>query len=366
MALSLSEAQSPLSCQLCDTPAVIKWRCKDCVLLMCDNCKERIHPKFKSAETHVIVSLKDVGKEDSDISAQFGSLQISKPVISSVVSTYMTSLPAICQMQYNPGNDTLFCSYYLDDSTYAYFNIRLLKESVKVLQSFNIECMDFALNSKGNIYFAQNPSFVLNVLSSDGVIKTIFSLSHMVILGIHINKSNEIILGLREQGPPFPVKTCSTRQIAIFGAKNERKLTIEYDQKGRKLFSYIWRISTDSDNNIYAIDQFEKFDGRLVALETCGRAKFIYKGHSSINTSRKPFNPMGIVITKTNIIIVSDKNNNALHALNTKGEVIGIQTVTTLGIKRPRSLCLDSEGFLLIGCYTSTSNAKIHAAKITL
>ncbi|XP_063417121.1 uncharacterized protein LOC134699460 [Mytilus trossulus] len=368
MTSSLRIAQSPLSCQLCDNPNVIKWKCKDCELLMCDNCKERIHPRFKLSETHTIISIKDIGKKESDMSTQVGSLQISQPVISSLLSTYTSDFPAFSKIQYSD-NDTIYCSYHVDQDVHKFFVIRLLKESIKEVQKLDIQCTDFALGSKDDIYYGQFRGSEVKVLSNDGITNTIISTSPMLILCIHINNDNEIILGLREQGSTFPVKECSNRHIAVFGENNKRKLMIEYDQKGKKLFSYIWRISTDSDNNIYAIDLFENLDGRLIALERSGCVKFIYKGQSSINITHRSFNPMGVAITKTNVIIVSDENNHSLHALNTKGELIGLQTVINLGIQLPVSLCLNNEGLLLVGCYASDSgarNAKIHVTKIAL
>ncbi|VDH93701.1 Hypothetical predicted protein [Mytilus galloprovincialis] len=366
MASSIRKAQSPLSCQLCDNPNVIKWKCKDCELLMCDICKERIHPRFKLSETHSIISIKDVGKEGIDVSVQFESLQVSQPVLSSLVSTYTSTFASFCKIQYS-SNDTLYCSYHTKESGYKFFVIRFLKESIKVLQELDIECTDFTLGRKDELYYGQFRGSELKVLSTDGVTNTVLSTSPMVISCTHINKNNEIILGLREQGPPFPVTEFRTRLIAVFDVNNKRKLSIECAQNGEKLFSYVWRISTDSYNNIYAIDQFENCDGRLVALERSGVVKFIYEGHSSVNTSQTPFNPMGIVITKTDIIIICDKSNNCLYALNTKGELIGLQNLKDLRVELPYSLCLDSEGFLLIGCNTwadEANNAKIHVAEI--
>ncbi|CAG2189537.1 TRIM71 [Mytilus edulis] len=368
MASSIRKAQSPLSCQLCDNPNVIKWKCVDCKLLMCDNCKERIHPRFKLSEKHSILSIKDVGKKEIDISAQFGSLQISQPVISSLLSTYTSNFTSFGKIQYS-GNDTLYCSSHSKEFGYKFFIIRLLKESIKVLQELDIECTDFALGIKNEIFYGQFHGSELKVLSTDGVTNTVLSTSPMLILCTHINKDNEITLGLREQGSPFPVTEFRTRLIVVFDVNNKRKLSIECDQNGEKLFSYVWRISTDSYNNIYAIDQFENYDGRIVALERSGGVKFFYKGHDSVNTPETPFNPIGIVITETNIIIVCDERNDSLHALNTKGELIGLQTLTDLGVIYPCSLCLDSEGFLLIGCNSRVNeaiDAKIHVTKISL
>ncbi|XP_052061001.1 uncharacterized protein LOC127701223 [Mytilus californianus] len=56
-----SEAQTLIICQLCESNSTVRWKCIACDLLMCDTCTDKIHPKFKLAETHSIIPLKDIG-----------------------------------------------------------------------------------------------------------------------------------------------------------------------------------------------------------------------------------------------------------------------------------------------------------------
>ncbi|XP_071173372.1 uncharacterized protein [Mytilus edulis] len=56
-----SEAQTLIICQLCESSSTVRWKCIACDLLMCDTCTDKIHPKFKLAETHSIIALKDIG-----------------------------------------------------------------------------------------------------------------------------------------------------------------------------------------------------------------------------------------------------------------------------------------------------------------
>ena len=187
----------------------------------------------------------------------------------------------------------------------------------------------------------------------------------MVILGIHINYDNEIILGLREQCSSFPVTEFCTRQIAVFGANNKRKLTLSTIKKVKSCLVISGEYRPIQKKKIYVIDQFENFDGRIVALKSTGSLKYIYKGHSSVNSPETPFEPTGLVITETNIIIISEGENHCFHALNTKGDLIRLQTV--IGIEYPLGLCLDSERFLLVGCNnTGDRDAKLHVAKLAL
>ncbi|XP_052103537.1 uncharacterized protein LOC127737037 [Mytilus californianus] len=64
--MSIRGAQIPLQCQLCEGSTNVKWKCKECELLMCQNCTEKIHPKFKMADMHHVVEIKNVGTNHQD------------------------------------------------------------------------------------------------------------------------------------------------------------------------------------------------------------------------------------------------------------------------------------------------------------
>ncbi|VDI83813.1 Hypothetical predicted protein [Mytilus galloprovincialis] len=182
-------------------------------------------------------------------------------------------------------------------------------------------------------------------------------------LALHVNKNNSLIVGLREQGSIFPVKDFSVRQVVIFDDNSKRKLILEADKKGRKLFSYPSRIKADSKNVLYVADWMdEDHCGRIVAVDVNGRLKFTYNSNPDLRT----FIPHGIAITPSDYIILSDLNNNALHIVNSRGELFGLHFVDKeYNIERPLSLYIDSEGYLLIGSgRLENSNANIHVTKI--
>lgn len=138
---------------------------------------------------------------------------------------------------------------------------------------------------------------------------------------LHVYRDNALIVGFKEQGPVFPVKDFSVRQVVIFDNNYQRKVILEADKKGRKLFSYPARIKTDSKNVLYVADEMnEHRSGRIVAVDTNGRLKITYNG----NPDLKAFNSHGIAITPSYNIILSYYNNKALHILNSKGELLGL------------------------------------------
>lgn len=64
---SIRKSQTPVNCQLCNTDKFIKWKCIECNLLMCNTCRDKIHPKFINATDHKIVDIKDIGQHNEEL-----------------------------------------------------------------------------------------------------------------------------------------------------------------------------------------------------------------------------------------------------------------------------------------------------------
>ncbi|XP_071137183.1 uncharacterized protein [Mytilus edulis] len=69
------EGQAPMLCQICEISRDIKWKCLDCDLLMCQECKEKIHPKFVKLDSeHKIVYIKNVGHTEVQVISYEGEI----------------------------------------------------------------------------------------------------------------------------------------------------------------------------------------------------------------------------------------------------------------------------------------------------
>ncbi|XP_052062226.1 tripartite motif-containing protein 45-like [Mytilus californianus] len=66
MATSFRKAQHNLPCQLCEQDTRIKCKCIDCDLLMCAKCQEKVHSKFKHANMHKVVDIKDIASYQNE------------------------------------------------------------------------------------------------------------------------------------------------------------------------------------------------------------------------------------------------------------------------------------------------------------
>ncbi|CAC5413472.1 unnamed protein product [Mytilus coruscus] len=239
------------------------------------------------------------------------------------------------------------------------------KSSLGFQETYKKNIFDISLKKNGEILFKEFGVDKIQFLSPAGEVKTVLDSSPMKFLAIHVNRDDEVIVGLREQGPPVPVHDFSVRQVIVFGSDYQRKVTLEFDKKGNKLFSYAARIRTDSRNVVYVIDHFDNDkNGRIVAVDRNSRLRFIYDGHKDLKT----FQPEGITITPSDNIVVADRGNDALHVLNSYGDLLGLQLIfKDLGIARPYCVCFDTEGYLLIGCGRGKNEeyGKIYVAKIT-
>ncbi|XP_052072759.1 uncharacterized protein LOC127710842 [Mytilus californianus] len=352
---SIRRAQVPMPCGFCNGNK-IQWKCEECDIFMCNTCKDKIHGRIKSTKDHEVISFKNI-KEDS-----FSSTEVSSDVISSIFNSYITTIP-VSNLQCSD-DDILYIIASKDQE--KLIKGKMLKASIRTMMSLDEAIFDIAVNKQGELLFTQLsrvPESPLRLLLMSGEIRTLINPNPMRLLALHLNKDNELVCGLREQGPPFPIHDFSVRQVVIFGSDYKRKMTFEFDGKGNRLFSHPARIRTDSKNVTYIVDWIaSNLSGRIVALDRSGRLKFSYCGPTYFNF----FKPSSIVVTPSDNIVLSDQHNDALLALNSRGNLLAIQFVHELNITTPCALCIDSEGFLLIGCYQDEGQSgKIHAVKLT-
>ncbi|XP_063431521.1 E3 ubiquitin-protein ligase TRIM45-like [Mytilus trossulus] len=64
---SAHKSQIPINCHLCDIEKNIKWKCLECELLLCDNCKIKRHPRIKNSNDHRVIDIKDVGLHGEEL-----------------------------------------------------------------------------------------------------------------------------------------------------------------------------------------------------------------------------------------------------------------------------------------------------------
>lgn len=325
------------------------------------------HDRLSGTETvRFLQSFEEMGKHKNDL-ISVGHNSITSKVIVAVLNRYVT-LEGIHNIECS-NDGMVYYNHIANDPHYKFTKVKLTKDSMEVLQNFDIECFDFALSRIGDIVFSPRPGHELRIrTSTDDDQRTLYYAPPMIILAVHLTSEDNLMIGLRDNGPKYDLTECSKRQLAVFDSNYKQTQSFEFDKSGNRLFTYLARIATDSDGMIYIINwKNHSHTGNIVGIDKTGNLKFRYEGHHSVNTVYDSFNPEGMVISPSNYVIISDVDNSTLHVLNSNGDVIGLQNTEQFGIKFPYSLSIDCIGNLLIGCITDEENpvSKLHVTKIS-
>ncbi|VDI53203.1 Hypothetical predicted protein [Mytilus galloprovincialis] len=221
--------------------------------------------------------------------------------------------------------------------------------------------LDMTLMDNGDILISSMEQD-LKLYTKDGEMKTYKTFSSLYTLGIHIDKQSEIFVGLGESGDMTNPSEDSIRKVVQINKKGIQLHTYEYGTDNKRLFTWPARICTNN-KFIFVVDYIGVLDylsyiwhrsGRVVVIDKGGQLQWIY------NSSFEKFHPSDIAVTSTDMVIVTDSTNHALHVLSPTGDLIVCKVVTDLGIYQPYSLsiCKDDE------IWIATWNSKIHALKL--
>jgi hypothetical protein len=84
--------------------------------------------------------------------------------------------------------------------------------------------IDFEVVNSFSFFEVVNSFSFLKLLTKSGEIKPFFSVSPLLPKGIHVTSDNNIIVGVKEPGPPTPTDK-STRALLIFGMDGKQQHT---------------------------------------------------------------------------------------------------------------------------------------------
>lgn len=370
---SFLQGQVSIQCQLCERDPKINWKCLQCNLLMCSKCKDKIHPKFKSADEHEIVSLKEL----SALSDRSNSTTIKDTKKAELYVTvdreFVIAFPYLYALSSSSEESVWICTKNpikgLSKSTTTKLlqKVRTTGYKLELISSFNIETYDIAVT----------PSHDL-LLVTDGQIKQIsdganvvtdckYSVAPLQPISIHVTHDYKVIVGAAIGGELF---SASGRRVVIIMDKYGIHQTVfEHDKKTEALFTLPYRALSTSNGTIVVLDRLSvECHGRLVFLGPRDRINY-YTGHPEINTMDKPFKPFDIAATSSGNIFVAD--GFSLHILTCNGQLMAYYEMKTLGISNAHFLAINMSerlSILYIGCSTteeSPDKCKLYRSNIS-
>ncbi|CAC5365316.1 unnamed protein product [Mytilus coruscus] len=162
---------------------------------------------------------------------------------------------------------------------------------------------------------------------------------------VHVLNNNRVVVGTTEVKEQ-PGREIITGQVVVL------------TENGKNI-----RITSNTNRDIIVLERPQKGNRRLRSLDNEGNIKWDYTG-IEIQKQKQCFDPWDVVTTSHDNIITCDFSNENLHILNSKGNVINCIRLTPLDIYRPVSMAIMKNETLIIGCGSTTDNAKIHKLQI--
>lgn len=299
-------------------------------------------------------------KVSSQLTAELGSL-LTVPDFE-LINTYQTELCHVENILHN-ANENYYISCWKDEKLQE---VRFQDGKIEIGKSNKIKVYNMARQQNGDLIISSGESD-LKLFSNDGQSKTLKCFSPLKTLGIHVNKSNQIIVGLSESDYFTDPTKESVRKFVIINQQGNIIRIYEHDKDNQRLISWPRRIATVK-NNIIVVDLInDQFEGSVVLLNYKGEVLWTYNGSDSVNSDKAKFTPRDIAVSSNDMIVVSDTSNPAIYILSHTGEIILCKEVKSLGIKLPYSLHFDQNMVLWIGCDVKKEDenkAKVHALKL--
>lgn len=247
-----------------------------------------------------------------------------------------------------------------DNINKVLLHIAFEDDNVKVLSRMSsIKIFGLLIDISGNIIVSTlKTNLKLINESTQKLTNSVFDTTPFITTHIHITKDHKFLI-LARSSP-------GRRNVLIEMDRAGKVLTVyENDSTSLPLFTQPYRVTNTSNGNIFVVDSLDKqFRGRVVVIGKTGNIERIYSGHHDVNAKGKPFTPIDILATPSDIILVVDWMIHAVHILNSDGDFISYFCVNDIGIQYPHSLVLSSSERIYIGCGKFWGDPKNFRAKL--
>ncbi|CAC5396135.1 unnamed protein product [Mytilus coruscus] len=307
---------------------------------------------------------------DITVSELFGSLQ-SKPITNErfnidlkVIKSFTTDFNFVDRLLTLDTKTAWISNFAM--TTLSKINI---DHKMKTLKHISVDVFDMSQTVGKDILLSLLDNTDVSLLTTKtGEIKPFLSVSPLRPRGIHVNKHNDIILGVIEEGDPYKLTDTSCRKVLIFGMDGKQKQSYEYDKHKKRLFTLPVRITSNVSNDILVINSTSDYGGTVLVLDWEGKVKWTYQGNPQVNSENNLFNPYDIVTTSVGHVMVCDFDRHTLHVLSGEGDVLTCKVMEDQGILNPMSMHINTMGHLWVVCdseYGQSCNAKLHIVKFS-
>lgn len=324
-----SSKQCIAKCKNCKSATrPVTYQCTICSIVICEHCNDSLKDNCITNRDHLLVNIKDIGKNIIQISKQF--------------PTDVDEIHCLCTFE----DGSLWISSFGNKTLQCY---KQHGDNLQTVVHKNMEVLGIAVSSTNTILLCVPGESHLKKLSLHEkrayVCDTVYDASPLSPSAIHVTGHGKVIIGAHGKG----------RALVSYW-NEEGRCTHHHDlfTSNKHSVSTIVAITSTKNKYIHVVE-FTRYDteledqARVVVLNKKAKIKNIYTGHSDIN-KYKPFHPKDIATTPKDNVIVLDTNTQHIHALLDTGLVLAIYDLRQVGLLSPLSIAFDPTGLLWLAC----------------
>ncbi|XP_063447180.1 uncharacterized protein LOC134726694 [Mytilus trossulus] len=286
-------------------------------------------------------------------------LSVNPNVVLHINKQFQTKLGKIIHLSPSP-DSSLWISSGNDEDLQK---VKLQGNKLRVMSNFSIKVYGMAALQSNDILLSTKESRLkqLNIVTGN-LTDSVYDLKHLSPTCIHITTCNEAIVGGNDD-------ILGRSAVFVMNEKGDYENVYENDQHDQPIFNYPRCITSTINGNIHVADFKTNNDrGIVLVLGQGGDIINTYTGHPDVNKDR-PMQPIRIVTTPRDNVIVMDLKTCYLHILTNAGRLITLFNTKDLEIEHPLSLAFTSTGQLVIGCTkhisSTTKEAKLYEVGIS-
>lgn len=193
---------------------------------------------------------------------------------------------------------------------------------------------DVAITNDRHLVYSDWKSQTVNKVA-DGSIEEILRLQGWIPFNLCFSSSGALLVVFYNEE--------KTKSKVVCHFSNDENQTIQFDEKGKPLYSGNSKVKYITENKNMDICVADSKAGVVVVVNQSGKLRFRYSGRPS-KVTKKTLKPFGITTNRQSQILIADGKNHCIHILNQDGQFLSY----IHNLKIPFGLCVDKLNNLLV------------------
>ncbi|XP_052676189.1 uncharacterized protein LOC128157656 [Crassostrea angulata] len=195
---------------------------------------------------------------------------------------------------------------------------------------------DIVVNSDGDLLYSDWRSRTVNKVKN-GQTEELITLQGWTPYNLCVTSTGDLLVTMYSDD--------ETQSNVVRYSGSTVKQTIQFDDKGKPLYSGNTRLKYITENRNHDICVADNSAGAVVVVNQDGKLRWRYIGHPPV-TKNQTFAPRGIATDSQSCILTANGLNHCIHLLDHNGQFL--RYIDNCDLKDPYGLCVDNNDNLFV------------------